>query len=346
MSTWQEVCAIASRFGARQLNDTAWLFELPGAGEGRVQKVFVFYELLLPDFEFVQVKSAFAPIREVDVDRVIRSLGQLQVGAIGYTPFRADDGSELDGMLYITTSIPLRSFDLSDPTTFLMYLHILARAADDIGGKVASAGSAGTGNGQAPRPPRMSGAPSAAAAPAAYRAVPGQATQVQDDEEWVRHLAGEYGRACIAVMAALEGALKVANEAKGARKMADTRPQHEISIHNFTRFAEQSEKEFGSLYQEFENARGHAKDIGTKLIDACQQQDPELCLGLTLDPETYSVAGAAIEFMRAVSGPTPAAFIEGIGQGNAAVNSSPDYGEPGFGGYIYHDAVRDKLNQL
>lgn len=343
MGTWPEVCAIASRFGARQLNDTAWLFELPGADEGRVQKVFVFYELLKPDFEFVQIKSPFAPIHEVDVDRVIRSLGQLQVGAIGYAPFRANDGSELDGMLDITTSIPLRSLDLSDPTTFLLYLHILARAADNIGSKFASAA---VNRAQAPEMPRVPSAPPAADAHAAGQAVPQQSAGVQDDEEWVRHLAEEYGRACTAVMRALEGALVIANEANGARRMADTRPQHEISIRNFTTLAEQKERQFGPVYQGFENARAHAKDIGTKLVDSCRQQDAELWLGLTLDPETYGVAGAAVEFMRAVSGPTPRAFLEGIGKGNEAVNSTPDYGEPGFRGYIYHEAVRDKLNQL
>jgi hypothetical protein len=99
VGTWQEVCAIARKFGAQQLNDTAWLFQLQVAEEGRLQKVFVFYEFMRPDFEFMQIKSVFGPIQEVDLKKVIKGLGQLQVGAIGYSPLRANDGSEIDGML-------------------------------------------------------------------------------------------------------------------------------------------------------------------------------------------------------------------------------------------------------
>lgn len=346
MGSWQEVCAIGSRFGARQMNDTAWLFELQGDDEGNLQKVFVFYELMQPDFEFLQIKSAFVSIREVDAEAAIKKLGQLQVGGIGYAPFRASDGSQADGMLTITTSIPLRSFDLSDPTTFMLYLHILARAANNIGRNFSSTGPAIANHGQGAQPSPMPAAPSGQTDRTTYQAAPAEPAQVQDDKEWARHLADGYGRACTAVMGALEAALAVANEANNARRMADTRPQHEISIQTFTSLAEQKEQEFGSLYHAFSNARAHAKEVGNKLVSACQQQDPELCLMLTLSPESYSVAGAAIEYMRAVCGPTPPAFLEGIEQGTNAINSSPNFGEPGFRGYIYHDAARETLNQL
>ncbi len=346
MGTWQEVCAIARNFGAQQLNDTAWLFQLQVTEEGKLQKVFVFYELMPPDFEFMQIMSAFGPIQEMDLKKVIKRLGQLQAGAIGYSPFRADDGSEIDGMLNITTSIPLRPFDLSDPTVFIIYLHILARAADNAERNFAPAWAAATGNGQASQAPRVTAPPPAPGAPVPQPAAPGQQWQIEDDKEWVRHLAEEYGRACAAVMAALEATLSVANDANGARKMADTRPQHEISIATFTRLANQKEQEFGPLYRSFDNARAHAKDVGTKLVAACQQVDPELGLMLALDPETYSQTGAAVEYMRSVIGPTPRAFLEGISQGNAAINSSPNFGESGFRGNIYHGSGPSDLNRL
>jgi hypothetical protein len=128
--------------------------------------------------------------------------------------------------------------------------------------------------------------------------------------------------------------------------MADTRPQHEISIANFTRLADQKEQEFGPLYRSFDNARANAKDAGNKLVAACRQVDPELGLMLALDPETYSQTGAAVEYMRSVVGPTPRAFLEGISQGNAAINSSPDWGEPGFRGNIYHGSGPGEQNWL
>jgi hypothetical protein len=140
MGTWRDVCTIAVQFGARQLNDTGWLFELQGAAEDRTQKVFVSYELMQPDFEFVQIKSPFAPMRDVDVARTLKSFGQLNAGAIGYSPIYDSDGRETDGFLNITTSIPLRSLDLSDPTPFLLHLHILARAADNLERNLSSMG--------------------------------------------------------------------------------------------------------------------------------------------------------------------------------------------------------------
>jgi hypothetical protein len=147
-------------------------------------------------------------------------------------------------------------------------------------------------------------------------------------------------------MESLEATFDVAKQADGARKMANTRPQHEISIQTFTAHAEQKEREFGPLCQKFENARAHAKELGNKLVGACHQQDPELMLLMTLDPQIYSRAGAAIEYMRTIRGATPHAFLESAGEGTAAVNSSPDFGEPGFRGVIYYDAVQGELNQL
>jgi len=98
-----------------------------------------------------------------------------------------------------------------------------------------------------------------------------------------------YSQACERVLDTLESALKIANDAIGAHKMATT------------------------------------KSI-----------DPEALLLTTLGEEEYSATGAAIEYLRGPLGPTPSAFLEGVRHGSAAINSSSNYGEPGFQGHIYH----------
>lgn len=138
MATWEDFGDLAQRIGARPLNDTAWVFELPGCEPGRAQKVFAFLEIIEPGFEVLQVKSAFAPIAEVDAEAVIRRLGQMTAGAIGYTPVFDALGNPTDGFVNLSSSIPLAALDLHDPTAFLVYLTIVAQAADDLEHRIAT----------------------------------------------------------------------------------------------------------------------------------------------------------------------------------------------------------------
>ncbi len=141
MATWAEFCGLAPAFGGTQSSGTAWMFQVKGKGEHRSQKVFVFYELMQPDMEFLQVKCAFVRIAEVDCEAVLKGLGQLLVGAIGYSPAWDPDGKEIDGFLNITTSIPLSTLDLSNPTPFFLYLNVVAQSADDIEQRINAPGS-------------------------------------------------------------------------------------------------------------------------------------------------------------------------------------------------------------
>ncbi|MDQ6944923.1 MAG: hypothetical protein M3256_01340 [Actinomycetota bacterium] len=143
MATWQEFCGLAERFGGEKLNETAWRFELAIPNENRVQTVFVFYEMMRPDFEVIQVKSAFVVLSQLDLDlpTLLQTCGQMQVGAIGYSPTFEDDGSVKDGILNISTSIPLAALDLSDAVPFFLYLNILGQAADSLERKASLFGS-------------------------------------------------------------------------------------------------------------------------------------------------------------------------------------------------------------
>lgn len=132
MASWYEFCGLAGRFGGNQVGEDAWRFDVQGRGEGRTQKVFVFHEIMAPDFEFLQVTSAFAPIASVDCAQVLRGFGQLNVGSIGYNPTFDDQGSPTDGFLTIRSSFPLLAVDLTEPTTFFLYLNVLGQAADNL----------------------------------------------------------------------------------------------------------------------------------------------------------------------------------------------------------------------
>lgn len=131
---------MAPTAGGNQLGPGAWAFELPGVDEGRTQKVFVFYEVIKPDFEIIRVSSPVSAIADVDAASVLRSFGQLLVGGIGYSPDADDDGRDSGGFLTIATSVPLAALDLSNPTPLLLYLFVLAKAADDVELKISPTG--------------------------------------------------------------------------------------------------------------------------------------------------------------------------------------------------------------
>lgn len=136
VATYQGFCQEAGRFGGVQESADVWSFDLQGKAEGRSQVVFVFHEVMPPDLEFLQVKSVFAQIAAVDCAKVLKGFGQLNVGAIGYSPNFDDQGNEVDGFLTIASSFPLPALDLSDPTWFFLYLNLVAQAADALGERV------------------------------------------------------------------------------------------------------------------------------------------------------------------------------------------------------------------
>lgn len=125
MATWLEVGQQLLQIGGQQLNETMWRVDLQGCEPSRTQQVFVSYEVMKPDFEMLKVLSPVAPSSLVDVEGVVRMLGGLVVGNIGYTP----TGSA-DGLVHIGTTIPLALLDLTSPQLFLVYLAMVAQAAD------------------------------------------------------------------------------------------------------------------------------------------------------------------------------------------------------------------------
>lgn len=126
MAGWTEVCHAIERLGAERLSPDVWRVTLRGSSEERRQQVLVMRELMQPDLEFVRVMSPVSALSDLHADVALRVLGQMTVGMIGHNP--SDDGA---GLVCIGTTIPLSCLDLSG-TDFLLYLTILANAADGV----------------------------------------------------------------------------------------------------------------------------------------------------------------------------------------------------------------------
>jgi hypothetical protein len=127
MATWHEVESVVQLLPSKKLNDTLWALDLSIYNSDRTQQVFVAYEVIQPDMEFVTINSPLAQIRCMNMEAIVRNFGALNIGSLSYVPFDEDDG-----MLCIGTNLPLSILDLSQREIFLTYLSVLAKAADTI----------------------------------------------------------------------------------------------------------------------------------------------------------------------------------------------------------------------
>jgi hypothetical protein len=136
-----------------------------------------------------------------------------------------------------------------------------------------------------------------------------------------------YVAACGEVLSAANACLEVANRAVGARRQAAERPQHEISIQNFTRYAEEAERNFPAVYRTFDEACVTARDAAVQLLGA--QPDPlfaEMLLASTVEEQLVDNVAMAKGILGASFGPTPAAFLQGVEEANALMQNPPDEG--------------------
>jgi hypothetical protein len=125
-----------------------------------------------------------------------------------------------------------------------------------------------------------------------------------------------YVASCREALAAGNACLEVANRAVGARNTAAQRPQHEISIRNFTKMAEQAEDEFIPLYRSFVEACTNARDTADSLLSAQTEHEPEIVLALNVDSDVLDEVATAKAILLANYGTTPAGFIEGVEEAN------------------------------
>lgn len=147
-------------------------------------------------------------------------------------------------------------------------------------------------------------------------------SSAEDSAKW----AELYVAACAEVLADANACMEVANRAVGAREMAAERPQHEISIRNFTKVAEEAEIEFVPLYQAFAGRVSTARGIAANLLST--QPDPldaELALAVSAGgDDVLNQVSTVKSLMMANYGPTPAAFIQGVEEANQLMQIPSD----------------------
>lgn len=168
-----------------------------------------------------------------------------------------------------------------------------------------------------------------------------------DPEEiaFVRRLMFDYGHACDDIVRLTDQGTRTAHELIEARRMADMRPQHEISIKHFTDLAAKHHRDFAALCQAFEGACRRARDVGNQIYAAAATVKspfkPEVVLMMVLDGEQtaegnqmYGIARVASHIMRTQFSPSPQGFVDGYRCVEQACNAESgtifDEGHPGY----------------
>ncbi len=131
MARWSDLATVAPLINGQQVAETVWVFYMDIGGNGRKQKVFVTYELMKPDFEFLRISAAISMMSLADPEMIVRRVGQLQAGCVSFTPSATQDRPD-DGIINLCTVIPLAALDLTEPGPFLLYLNIFAMTADNL----------------------------------------------------------------------------------------------------------------------------------------------------------------------------------------------------------------------
>lgn len=149
-----------------------------------------------------------------------------------------------------------------------------------------------------------------------------------------------YAEACGQLHVAFDACLELANRATGARRMAEQRPQHEISIAHFEKLAGESEAQFAGAYQAFMHNRDSAYAAGASFQSTPDSVDLEMLLLMRLEDETYRRTSLAAHMLRIEFGPTSAGFLAALSVLNAAIGAdTAGYGEIGYIPSVYVPAA-------
>jgi hypothetical protein len=141
-----------------------------------------------------------------------------------------------------------------------------------------------------------------------------------------------YAAACGEVSSAANACLEVANRVVGARgKIVECQngpqmPGTPIAIRNFTKYAEDAEREFAPLYRAFAEACANARDTAANFLSAQTVHDPEFVLIVNVPQDAADNVAVVKEILRANYGHTPEGFIEGVQETNELLENPPEAG--------------------
>lgn len=146
-----------------------------------------------------------------------------------------------------------------------------------------------------------------------------------------------YADAVGRTMRSLEASLSIANQAVGSRRQSQERPQHEISIRNFQKDADEADLEFVPLLKDFLREMELTRAAAAEVLAGSPEGagDPEMLFMLMVDDANYRAAGTIRRALDVDFGTTPEQFVDGVEATNTKVRADiHGYGEPGFLGVI------------
>lgn len=114
------------------VSDTALIKTLDRGDSGRTQRVWISYEVVKPDYEVVRIHSPFARVGAVELAPVVRQVGQLLVGALGYLAAVDEAGDPDNGILTVGTTVPLDLLGPGQVADMFMHVPLIAGAADRL----------------------------------------------------------------------------------------------------------------------------------------------------------------------------------------------------------------------
>lgn len=127
VATWTDLIGVVERMGGQRVNDEMLRMDVLVQSSGTYQQVYLMYELMKPDLEFVKIASPVGALPLVDVHNLLRSYGSLTIGG-----FQCMASDEAGGILTLGSSMPLALLDLSQPVVFMLTLSILGSASQGV----------------------------------------------------------------------------------------------------------------------------------------------------------------------------------------------------------------------
>ena len=117
------------------MNDEMYRINFMVHGSDVRQQVYLMYELMKPDLEFVKIASPVGVLPLVNLREMLWDHGSLTIGG-----FQCIPTSDVDGILTLGTSIPLPLLDLSEPSVFLLAMNVLAGASQRVSREISGFG--------------------------------------------------------------------------------------------------------------------------------------------------------------------------------------------------------------
>lgn len=144
------------------------------------------------------------------------------------------------------------------------------------------------------------------------------------DRQLDEYLIDTYVSQCLTVVERFKACLQLANQAIGARSMAEKRPQHEVSITNFDRIRTEKETELRVRFPELMESCANVRETARLLTGSFPDPDnATIALGSKYPPgEILDDVLLARHIVSSDLDASPNGFLQGLDQVNARIEAA------------------------